>query len=174
MPVRPFQNHLPETASGCFIDETAVVIGKVRLAENVSVWPLAVLRGDVNTISIGARSNIQDGSVLHVTGVRADKPQGSPLVIGEDVTVGHKAILHGCTIGSRVLVGMGAVVLDDAVVGDEVVIGAGSTVPPRKVLESGYLYIGTPVKRVRELTAEEKAFFRQSAENYVNLAKEYS
>lgn len=117
----------------------------------------AVLRGDVNSITVGARSNIQDGSVLrfHKT---AAKPEGSPLVIGEDVTVGHKVMLHGCRIGNRVLVGMGSTVLDDAVIEDDVMIGAGSLVPPRKRLEGGYLYIGSPVRQVRLLTDEEKPF----------------
>lgn len=136
MSVRPFQNHLPEIHESCFIDDSAVVIGQVSLAEEVNIWPLAAM-------------------------------------LGEDVTVGHKVILHGCTIGNRVLVGMGAIVLDDAVIEDEVMVGAGSIVPPRKVLESGYLYIGAPVKRARELTDEEKAFLRQSADNYVNLARAY-
>ncbi|MDO5059953.1 MAG: gamma carbonic anhydrase family protein, partial [Neisseria sp.] len=122
---------------------------------------------------IGRRSNIQDGSVLHVTGASAAKPEGSPLIVGEEVTVGHKVTLHGCTIGNRVLVGMGAIVLDDAVVEDEVIIGAGSLVPPRKRLESGFLYVGSPVKAARPLSDEERAFLRQSAQNYVNVAADY-
>lgn len=117
-----------------------------------------MLRGDVNSITVGARSNIQDGSVLHVSHKTAAKPEGSPLVIGEDVTVGHKVMLHGCRIGNRVLVGMGSTVLDDAVIEDDVMIGAGSLVPPRKRLEGGYLYVGSPVRQVRVLTDEEKAF----------------
>lgn len=173
MPVRPFQNRMPEIHESCFIDDTAVIIGKVSLAEKVNVWPLAAMRGDVNHIRIGARTNIQDGSVLHVTGARPQKPEGSPLIIGEDVTVGHKVILHGCTIGNRVLVGMGAIVLDDAVIDDEVMVGAGSVVPPGKHLQSGFLYLGAPVKQARALTDEEKAFLKQSAVNYINLAKEY-
>lgn len=112
----------------------------------------------MNSITVGARSNIQDGSVLHVSHKTAAKPEGSPLVIGEDVTVGHKVMLHGCRIGNRVLVGMGSTVLDDAVIEDDVMIGAGSLVPPRKRLEGGYLYIGSPVRQVRLLTDEEKAF----------------
>lgn len=173
MPIRPFQNHVPDIHETCFIDDTAVIIGRVSLAEQVNVWPLVAVRGDVNHIRIGARTNIQDGSVLHVTGARAHKPEGSPLIIGEDVTVGHKVILHGCTIGNRVLVGMGAVVLDDAVIDDEVMVGAGSVVPPGKHLQSGFLYLGSPVKQVRVLTDEEKAFLKQSAVNYINLAQEY-
>ncbi|MCI4019109.1 gamma carbonic anhydrase family protein, partial [Klebsiella pneumoniae] len=111
--IRTFQNRTPEIHESCMIDEACVVIGEVSLAEDVSVWPCAVLRGDVTSITVGARSNIQDGSVLHVSHKTAAKPEGSPLVIGEDVTVGHKVMLHGCRIGNRVLVGMGTTVLDD-------------------------------------------------------------
>lgn len=173
MSVRPFLQHTPEIHESCFVDESAVVIGEVVLAEEVSVWPLAVLRGDVNHIHIGARTNIQDGSVLHVNHKNEARPEGAPLIIGEDVTVGHKAMLHACRIGNRVLVGMAAVVLDDAVVEDDVMIGAGSLVPPRKHLESGFLYVGAPVRQVRPLTDEEKAFLKKSAANYVALAKQY-
>lgn len=173
MSVRPFLQHTPEIHESCFVDESAVVIGEVVLAEEVSVWPLAVLRGDVNHIHIGARTNIQDGSVLHVNHKNEARPEGAPLIIGEDVTVGHKAMLHACRIGNRVLVGMAAVVLDDAVVEDDVMIGAGSLVPPRKHLESGFLYVGAPVRQVRPLTDEEKVFLKKSAANYVALAKQY-
>ena len=172
-PIRPFLDHTPQVHESCLIDETSAIIGEVSLAEDVSVWPYAVLRGDVNSISIGARSNVQDGSVLHVSHKNAEKPEGSPLIIGEDVTVGHRAVLHGCTIGNRVLIGMGAVVLDDAVIGDDVIIGAGSLVPPRKHLESGFLYTGSPAKAARELTAQERAFLVQSAANYTATAQAY-
>ena len=131
-PIRPFLDHTPQIHESCLIDETSVIIGEVSLAEDVSVWPYAVLRGDVNSISIGARSNVQDGSVLHVSHKNAEKPEGSPLIIGEDVTVGHKVMLHGCRIGDRVLIGMGTIILDDTVVESDVMIGAGSLVPPRK------------------------------------------
>ena len=137
-PYRPFLDHTPQIHESCLIDETSVIIGEVSLAEDVSVWPYAVLRGDVNSISIGARSNVQDGSVLHVSHKNAEKPEGSPLIIGEDVTVGHKVMLHGCRIGDRVLIGMGTIILDDTVIEDDVMIGAGSLVPPRKRLESGW------------------------------------
>ncbi|WP_165090259.1 gamma carbonic anhydrase family protein [Neisseria yangbaofengii] len=173
MPIRPYTYHTPDIHETCFVDDTAVVIGRVSLAEQVNVWPLVVMRGDVNHIRIGARTNIQDGSVLHVTGVREQKPKGSPLIIGEDVTIGHKVILHGCTVGNRVLVGMGAIVLDDAVIDDEVMIGAGGVVPPGKHLQSGFLYLGSPARQIRALTDEEKMFLKQSAVNYVNLAQEY-
>ena len=158
-PIRPFLDHTPQIHESCLIDETSVIIGEVSLAEDVSVWPYAVLRGDVNSISIGARSNVQDGSVLHVSHKNAEKPEGSSLIIGEDVTVGHKVMLHGCRIGDRVLIGMGTIILDDTVIEDDVMIGAGSLVPPRKRLESGYLYVSSPVKQVRPLTEKEKEIF---------------
>lgn len=173
MTIRAYLNHVPQLGERVYVDEAAVVIGKVNLADEVSIWCGAVVRGDVNTIQIGKRSNVQDGSVLHVTGGSANHPVGSPLIIGEDVTIGHHVTLHGCIIGNRVLVGMGAIVLDDAVIEDEVIIGAGSLVPPRKRLQSGLMYMGSPAKAVRELTEAEKAFLRQSAQNYVATAAAY-
>ena len=173
MTIRAYLNHVPQLGERVYVDEAAVVIGKVNLADEVSIWCGAVVRGDVNTIQIGKRSNVQDGSVLHVTGGSANHPAGSPLIIGEDVTIGHHVTLHGCIIGNRVLVGMGAIVLDDVVIEDEVIIGAGSLVPPRKRLQSGLMYMGSPAKAVRELTEAEKAFLRQSAQNYVAAAAAY-
>ena len=173
MTIRAYLNYVPQLGERVYVDEAAVVIGKVNLADEVSIWCGAVVRGDVNTIQIGKRSNVQDGSVLHVTGGSANHPAGSPLIIGEDVTIGHHVTLHGCTIGNRVLVGMGAIVLDDVVIEDEVIIGAGSLVPPRKRLQSGLMYMGSPAKAVRELTEAEKAFLRQSAQNYVATAAAY-
>lgn len=171
--IRPFRNHLPQLGTDVYIDPAAVVIGRVELGDGVSVWPFAVLRGDVNFIRVGARSNIQDGSVLHVSGASAAKPDGSPLVLGEDVTVGHRAVLHGCTVGSRVLIGMGAVVLDDAIIEDDVILGAGSLVPPRKRLDSGFLYTGSPAKAARPLTDAERTFLQHSAQTYLETARAY-
>ena len=151
----------------------AVVICDVILAENVSVWPFAVIRGDVNHIRIGKNSNVQDHAMLHVSHKKADKPNGSPLVIGEDVTIGHHVTLHGCTIGNRVLIGINSIVLDDVIIPDDVMIGAGTLVPPGKVLESGYLYVGSPAKKVRPLTEKELAFLPYSAQNYVKVSGHY-
>ena len=170
MDIRPFGGHIPQLASDSFVDKTAVLIGDIVLEAESSVWPLCVLRGDVNTIRIGCRSNIQDGSVLHVSHPTAAKPAGSPLVIGNEVTIGHRAMLHGCTIGSRVLVGMGTIVLDDAEIGSDTVIGAGSLVPPRKRLAGGFLYMGAPVRQIRALTEAEREHLRYSAAHYVKLA----
>lgn len=171
--IRPYLEHHPKIDSTCYIDEMSMVIGEVALAENVSVWPFAVIRGDVNHIHIGRNSNVQDHTMLHVSHKKADKPEGSPLIIGEDVTIGHHVKLHGCTIGNRVLIGIGTIILDDVVVEDDVMIGAGSLVPPNKVLESGYLYVGSPVKKVRPLTDKEKEFLPYSARHYVKVAGNY-
>ena len=171
--IRAYLDHTPKVDASCYVDELSIVIGDVHLAANVSVWPFAVIRGDVNHIRIGQNSNVQDHSMLHVSHKKADKPEGSPLMIGEDVTIGHHVKLHGCTIGNRVLVGIGTIILDDVVIEDDVMIGAGSLVPPNKVLESGYLYMGSPVKKVRPLTEKEKAFLPYSAQNYVKVSRHY-
>ena len=149
------------------------MIGDVALGDDASVWPCAVLRGDMHRIRVGARSSIQDGSVLHITHASDYNPEGWPLQVGEDVTVGHNVTLHGCTIGNRILVGMGAVVMDGAVVEDEVIIGAGTLVTPGKTLESGFLYAGSPARRRRTLTREERSYFRYSAATYVRLKDRY-
>ncbi len=168
--IRPFDGVLPVVAESAFVDAMAVVIGDVQLAENSSVWPCAVIRGDVNRITIGEGSNIQDFAMLHVTHKRPADPLGAPLVIGKNVTIGHHVTLHGCTIGDEVLVGIGTIILDRAIIESQVLIGAGSLVPPNKRLESGYLYLGNPVKQVRPLSDEEKAYFKYSAEHYMRLA----
>ncbi|MFT4940200.1 MAG: carbonic anhydrase/acetyltransferase-like protein (isoleucine patch superfamily) [Paraglaciecola sp.] len=173
MGIRSYKGINPTLAKGCYIDESAVLVGDINCAANVSVWPLVAARGDVNYIRIGARSNIQDGSVLHVSRVSEANPKGYPLIIGEDVTVGHKCMLHGCILGDRILVGMGAIIMDGAIVEDDVFIGAGSLVPPNKTLASGYLYVGSPVKQARLLTRSEKAFLKISADNYIRLKNEY-
>lgn len=173
MSVRSYKNIKPTIGDSCYIDESAIIVGKVECAADVSIWPLVAARGDVNYIKIGARSNIQDGTVLHVSRVSESHPNGFPLIIGEDVTVGHKCMLHGCILGDRILVGMGAIIMDGAVVQDDVFIGAGSLVPPNKTLESGYLYVGNPVKQIRPLKESESAFLNQSAINYVILKNEY-
>ena len=173
MPARPYRGINPKLAPGVYIDPAAVVIGDVELGADVSIWPMAVVRGDVNYIRIGARSNVQDGSVLHVTRPYPGSEAGWPLLIGEDVVIAHNVTVHGCTIGHRVLVGIGAVVLDGAVVEDDVMIGAGSVVTPGKRLASGGLYLGNPARRARELTAAEIARIPVIAGFYVDLKRDY-
>ena len=173
MNVRPFGDELPRLGVRVWIDPAAVVIGRVEIGDDASLWPMAVARGDVNSISIGARTNVQDGSVLHVTHDGPYSPGGLPLVIGEDVTVGHRAMLHACTIGHRCLIGMSATVLDGAVLEDEVFLAAGTLVPPGKRLEGRSLYRGSPAQRIRSLSEEELAMLRYSAEHYVRLKDRY-
>ncbi|MCG6346577.1 gamma carbonic anhydrase family protein [Vibrio fluvialis] len=171
--IRSYKGITPQIGECVYIDESSVLVGDIKIGNDASIWPLVAARGDVNHIVIGARSNIQDGSVLHVTHKNNENPDGYPLIIGEDVTVGHKVMLHGCTIQDRVLVGMGAIVLDGVVVESDVMIGAGSLVPPGKRLESGYLYIGSPVKQARPLNEKERAFLVKSAQNYVQNKNDY-
>lgn len=171
--LRTYKNTHPQIGNAVFIDPFSTVIGDVRLADDVSIWPMCVLRGDVNHISVGARTNIQDGSVLHVARKGEATIDGYSLDIGEDVTVGHKAMLHACRIGDRVLIGMGAIVLDNVHIEDDVILAAGSLVPPNKTLASGFLYVGSPAKPARPLTEDEFAFLKRSASHYVKLKDEY-
>lgn len=173
MALRDYRGVNPILGARTYVDECALLIGRVTLGDDASVWPYAVARGDVNFIEIGARTNIQDGSVLHVVRHSNAIPNGLPLILGDDVTVGHKVMLHGARIGHRCLIGMAAVVLDGAVIEDEVIVAAGSVVPPGKRLTSHGLYLGNPAKRVRELTGAEIEAFEHSAQNYVVLKDEY-
>jgi carbonic anhydrase/acetyltransferase-like protein (isoleucine patch superfamily) len=172
MTIRADQQIMPSLAQGVYIDPQAVVIGDVTLGEDSSIWPCAVARGDVNHIRIGARSNIQDGTVLHVSH-SSPFGEGYALIIGNDVTVGHNATLHACTIEDEVLIGMNATVLDGAVVPKHCIVGANALVPPGKKLESGWLYMGIPAKPVRQLTEQDVRFFAYSSEHYVRLKNHY-
>lgn len=163
----------PALGDRVYIDPAAVLIGDIRIGNDSSVWPMVVIRGDMHRIRIGQRTSIQDGSVLHITHAGPYNPDGFSLTIGDEVTVGHKAMLHGCTIGNRVLIGMSATVLDGAVIEDEVMLGAGSLVPSGKRLESGFLYLGSPAKQIRRLTAEERKFLVYTATRYVELKNTY-
>lgn len=173
MSIRSYKGITPVIGARCYIDSSSVIVGDICLGDDVSIWPLVAARGDVNSMSIGARTNIQDGTILHVTRKSPSNPKGHPLIIGEDVTVGHHCMLHGCTIGNRVLVGMGAIVMDGAVIEDDVLVGAGTVVPPNKRLKSGYLYVGNPMIEKRPISDSEQAFLTQSALNYVKLKDEY-
>ncbi|NNM69750.1 MAG: gamma carbonic anhydrase family protein [Gallionella sp.] len=173
MPRSSYLNTSPILASRVYLHPSCQVIGDVKLGDDSSVWCNTVLRGDVNRIVIGRGSNVQDLTMGHVSHKTADKPEGSPLIIGDCVTVGHAVILHGCTIGNECLIGMGSIIMDDVVIPDRVMIGAGSLVSPGKVLESGMLYLGRPAKAVRQLTAEELTFLRRSAEHYIAVKNNY-
>jgi carbonic anhydrase/acetyltransferase-like protein (isoleucine patch superfamily) len=174
MTIRAYRGVTPTLDAGAWVDGSAVVIGDVHLGENASVWPLVLIRGDVNHIRIGARSNIQDGSIVHVSRPYPGNETGWPTILGDDVVIGHKVALHGCTIADRVLVGIGAIVLDGVQVPSDVIIGAGSVVTPGKQLESGFLYVGNPARRSRELRPEEIARIPKMARDYVLLKDEYS
>jgi len=171
--IRAYQGMTPQLGERVFIDPSAVVLGDVTLGDDSSVWPQAVIRGDMHSIRIGARTSVQDACVLHITHAGPFNPEGFALLIGDDVTIGHQALLHGCTVGNRVLIGMACIVMDGAVIEDEVVLGAGSLVPPGKRLRSGHLYMGRPAQPVRPLTEQEQAYFCYSAANYVKLKDQH-
>jgi len=171
--IRQFESHTPQIAATAYIDATALVSGQVHIGENSSVWPMTVIRGDVNVIMIGERTNIQDGSILHVTHASEEytTKDGYPLIIGDDVTVGHKALLHACHIQDRVLIGMGSIIMDGVKIEADTIVGAGSLVPPGKTLVSGFLWMGSPARKIRPLSSKEKQYLQYSALHYVRLKK---
>jgi len=171
--IRPYLSAYPTLGERVFVDPSAVVIGKVTLGDDVSVWPTAVIRGDVQSISIGARTSIQDGSVLHVTSPNPNYPQGLPLIVGSDVTIGHAVTLHACTIGNFCLIGMGSIVLDAVETEEFVMVGAGSVVTPRTKLLTRSLYVGNPARRVRDLKDSEIETIKHSASHYVKVKDNY-
>ena len=171
--LRTHRGHNPQLGQRVYIDPDSTLIGDVVFGDDCSVWPAAVVRGDMHRIRIGERCSVQDGAVLHITHASDYNPDGWPLTIGDDVTIGHQAVLHGCTVGSRVLIGIGSIVMDGAVVEDEVIVGAGCMVPPGKTLESGYVYVGNPARQLRRLTDKERSFFVYTAGNYVKLKDQY-
>ena len=165
--IRPFNNLYPSVAATAFVEATAVIVGDVEVGEDSSIWFYSVVRGDIHYIRIGSRTNVQDHSVLHV------RSGEGPVVIGDDVTVGHRAVIHGCTIGSRVLVGMGAVVLDDVVVHEGSIIGAGAVVPPGMVVPPRSLVTGTPGRIRRTVRDDECDWILRTADSYVGYARRY-
>jgi len=171
--IRKFKDKHPKIGNSVFIDDSGVVIGDVTLGDDVSIWPTAVVRGDVESVMIGTGTNVQDGSVLHVTHAGKYTGQGYPLIIGKGVTIGHRAVVHACTVGDYCLIGIGAIIMDGAVLEDYVMLGAGALVPPGKKLESGYLYMGTPAKQARPLKESEKEFLEYSSRQYIQLKNEY-
>ncbi len=173
MPIESYLDILPQIGERVFLHASSQVIGDVKIGDDSSIWCNTILRGDVNRIVVGRGTNVQDLTMGHISHKTVEKPEGSPLIIGDYVTVGHSVVLHGCSIGNECLIGIGSIILDDAVVQDRVMVGAGSLVPPGKVLESGKLYIGRPAKAVRELTQEELGHLRYSAEHYIRLKDDY-
>jgi carbonic anhydrase/acetyltransferase-like protein (isoleucine patch superfamily) len=173
MAVKIFKGKSPQLGMSVFIDDSAVVIGDVILEDDVSIWPTTVIRGDVESVKIGAGTNVQDGSVLHVTHEGPYSGGGFPLSIGKGVTIGHRAVIHACAIGDFCLIGMGAIILDSAVIEDYVIVGAGSLIPSGKRLESGYLYVGSPARQIRPLKEAEKEFLHYSYQHYIDLKNDY-
>jgi len=171
--IRNFENISPVIAATAYIDEAALVVGEVSIDEDASLWPMVVARGDVNSIHIGARTNIQDGSILHVSHDSEFAPGGFALHIGADVTVGHQAVVHACTVEDRCLIGMAATIMDGAIVRSGAIVGAGSLVPPGRELEGGYLWVGSPARKARPLRPEEEGFLIYSAAHYVELKNRY-
>jgi gamma-carbonic anhydrase len=162
-----YDGKAPRLAASVFLADGSVVTGDVEIGEDSSLWFGTVVRGDVNHVRIGARTNLQDHAVVHVTAGT------HPTSIGDDVTVGHRAVLHGCTVKDRCLVGIGAILMDAAVIGPDAMVGAGALVPPRMVVPPGKLALGSPAKVVRDLTPEEIAKLRDSASRYVGYAAKY-
>lgn len=162
-----FLNRSPKFDESVFIAPSADIIGDVSIGRESSVWFNVTIRGDVNRISIGDRTNVQDNVCIHVMN------QTGPTEIGNNVTIGHSAVVHGCTVRDRVLIGMNAVILDEAVIETDVMIAAGTLVPPGKTLESGYLYMGSPARKARKLTDAEIKFIEKSAQNYIKYARAY-
>lgn len=171
--IRSFQGKMPTLGNGVYIDPKSVIIGNVSLGDDVSVWPMAVIRGDVNSIRIGNGCSIQDGAVLHVTHDGPYTTGGKPLILGQGITVAHKVVLHGCTIDDYCLIGMGALILDGVHVEQHVMVAAGSVVSPGKTLESGYLYLGNPARAIRKLTTKEIEHLEYSAHHYIRLKNLY-
>jgi carbonic anhydrase/acetyltransferase-like protein (isoleucine patch superfamily) len=172
--IRRFKDTIPKIPDSAYIDDSAVLIGDICLGEDSSVWCNVTIRGDVNHILIGERSNIQDGSVLHVTHKNPQRhPEGHPLIIGDDVTVGHNVTLHGCYLEDCSFVGMSSTVMDGAVVESRSMVGAGALVTAGTVVESGWLYLGVPAKKARQLTLEEMDYIPKLAANYVQYALDY-
>ena len=171
--ILPHKGFEPKIDDSCFVSPSADIIGKVQIGKSSSVWFQVVIRGDVNHIKIGERTNIQDGSVLHCT---RDKPpmKGSPLIIGDDVTIAHRVTLHGCTLKNRILIGMGSTILDGAVIDDDSIVAAGSLVTKDKVFPPKSLIQGSPAKFIRELNSNELAIISATAVNYVQDGELYN
>ncbi|ABK43956.1 transferase hexapeptide repeat [Magnetococcus marinus MC-1] len=173
MPLYPFAGRWPSVDPSAFVHPDAVIIGDVAIGPESSIWPGVVIRGDVNHIRIGARTNIQDGSVLHVTRGKPDKPAGLPLILGDDITIGHRVTLHACTLKSGCMVGMGATVMDGVVIESGAMVAAGAMVTPGKQIATGELWMGSPAKLARPIRATEAQEITATTQNYIKLGQHY-
>lgn len=171
--IKTFNNKTPSIASSAYVDETALVLGDVVLGEDVSIWPMTVIRGDIHQITIASRTNIQDGTIIHVTHAGDFNEKGFATHLGSNVIVGHRVVLHGCTIHDYCLIGMGAIIMDGAIIHSNVIVGAGSLVPPNKILTGGFLWMGSPVRKIRAIYQKEFEFIRYSANYYIDLKNKY-
>jgi carbonic anhydrase/acetyltransferase-like protein (isoleucine patch superfamily) len=172
--IHKFKNYMPSIGKDTWVAASADVIGEVICGDDCSIWFGCVVRGDVHHIKIGNRTNIQDLSMIHVTHYKnGDKSTGNPTIIGDDVTVGHRVMLHGCTIEDGCLIGMSATILDGAVIGKESIVGAGALVTKNKIFPPRSLIVGSPAKTIRELTDEEVTELYASAKRYVEFKKDY-
>lgn len=171
--IRKYATKSPILGQNIWLDPSAIVIGSVTLGDDVSIWPMTVIRGDVNYIKIGERTNIQDGSIIHVSHDGPISPGGYPTLVGSDVTIGHGVMLHGCTIGNACLIGMRSTVLDGAIISQHSMLGAGSLLAPNKIIPEGELWMGSPARFVRKLSAKEIENIYYSAKNYVVGKNQY-
>lgn len=173
MSILAFNEHTPKIGLHVWIDPTATIIGDVIIGNNCSIWPNVVIRGDIHQIRIGEGTNVQDGSIIHVTHASKYHPNGYPTIIGNNVTIGHRVILHGCQVGDECLVGMNSTIMDGANIPNHTYIGANSLIPPNQTLQSKHLWLGQPAKKIRELEKEELEFLQYSAKQYEKLKDEY-
>lgn len=173
MPIYPYKNVVPTIDPTAYVHPDAVIIGDVHVGMHSSIWPGVVIRGDVNFVRIGSRTNIQDGSILHVTRPTEENPSGIPLIIGDEVIIGHQVSLHACHLKNRSMVGIGAIVLDRVVVEEQAMVGAGSLVTPGKQVLAGELWMGSPARRVRLLSPQELTHMAATTANYLLLAQSY-
>jgi carbonic anhydrase/acetyltransferase-like protein (isoleucine patch superfamily) len=171
--ILPFRGKVPQIAPDAFIADNATIIGDVTIGSGSSVWFGCVLRGDTNFIRVGSRTNIQDGTVIHVARAEESPGQGQGVTIGDNVLIGHMAMIHACTIGNGALIGMTACVLDEAVVEDGALVAAGALISPRKIVKSGELWAGRPAKLIRQMSPEERLYLTSGVDHYCELAQEY-
>ncbi|MEE2770415.1 MAG: gamma carbonic anhydrase family protein [Pseudomonadota bacterium] len=168
---RPFKNKIPTIDQNCYCDDTSLIIGDCKIGSESSIWPYVVLRADVQAITIGKQTNIQDGTIIHCASQALTPPNGIPCIVGNRVTIGHQVMLHACHVMDDCLIGMGSIVMDGSIIQPNVILGARSLVTENQTLESGFLYLGSPAKKIRALTEAEETHIHTSAMHYCELAK---